>query len=1275
VKQREQRSLKRQTARLARRSAIRATRDRLEIAMNHHRDGELVLAEEQYRQILDEVPHHPTALHQLGLVAFQNGNSPAALELIGRAIAENPSDSTSRSNLSVVLRRMDRLEEALESSDRAVALDRDAVQPALERGRVLYALGRPVEALAVLQSVLKRDPENALAHLGIAFAYLIQGDFERGWAEFEYRWRYAGYAPYARAFTQPLWDGQEFSGRTILLHAEQGLGDTLQHVRFAPLVKALGGKVLLECQAALRSVLEGAPGVDQLFVQGQAIPSFDVHAPLMSMPWLLGTRLATIPRVSPYLPAAAERASRGNSPRLADDGRLRVGLVWAGGPAYENDHQRSTTLETFAPLGRVADVAYFSLQKGPPGDQATRPPPGLVLTDLGPNLNDFTDTAAVLDQLDLVISVDTAVVHLAGALGRPVWALLAFTPDFRWLLDRDDTPWYPSVRLFRQQRRHDWAGLIQDVSAALTIAAETHRASRLPTRTASATGIVAALPVDGSGGLAVFGRHIAAELSKRAHVRLVTDPFDADCAEIQRVTQPVLQAISNSTSFAAFRPDIRSTSLNVGYTSFEHNILSPEAIQHARRTYDHIVTGSTWCEEVLRAYGIETVSTILQGIDPLLFHPSPTSERQFGDRFVVFSGGKLEFRKGQDLVIRAFKVLQDRHKDVLLVNAWFNPSSPSLDTMSASPYINFQQTTPDHTEFVGQLLAANGIDLSGVVTLPARPNATMPAVYWDTDVGLFPNRCEGRTNLVLMEYMASGKPAIASFSSGHRDIVSDENALLIRQMAPLLMNDDDRQVALWDDPSLEETIERLEWAYQHPADLKPIGERAARDIGERTWTRTAAAFLGLLEPGSTPEPVAAVVTPKLSICIPTFNRCRYLENALTHLFDEQRFDFEFEVLISDNASTDGTWEFVERFMLSHRQVRYVRQTRNVGVDANLVAVYREARGEYTVYLADDDILLPEALGGVIEYLENHLNVGVCYCPLEVWDDVNDVLLGIGYPTGPEIVFRRDAALDLCNFVIEKHLFPEIFVFRSEILRKMIYTPRKAYWAFVNMINALNYADVAFLPAIFYRTITQHWEGEVREQAGIKQTMSEWDLYRGGLEYMLHRAFTYAGFAGVPPEQRVLTQQMVQNFVNIRMSVALRLLIQHRQYVSAYEVFVRLWARGALPESALAEYKPILVARASLEAFIQTFHSMTEMRMLGLFHIDGPQNVVGLIHELDAQVPVEILDQVDLGATVNKDRYLVLSGSGLHRQTLIDAGFPAGQVWAEGDLTRQFLIGD
>jgi glycosyltransferase involved in cell wall biosynthesis len=218
----------------------------------------------------------------------------------------------------------------------------------------------------------------------------------------------------------------------------------------------------------------------------------------------------------------------------------------------------------------------------------------------------------------------------------------------------------------------------------------------------------------------------------------------------------------------------------------------------------------------------------------------------FKDRFVVFSGGKFEFRKGQDIVIRAYKVLQDRHPDVMLVNAWYNPWPFSMKTMETSPYISCKITETDYLKAINNILYANGIDLNRIINVLPRQNAQMARLYKNTDVGLFPNRCEGGTNLVLMEYMACGKPVIATFSSGHKDIIDPSNSISIKKMKPLNISSEGVLQAVWDDPDLDETVSHLEAAYQNPDTLKFIGEKAGADLAEITWKKTGAAFHRLL---------------------------------------------------------------------------------------------------------------------------------------------------------------------------------------------------------------------------------------------------------------------------------------------------------------------------------------------------------------------------------------------------------------------------------------------
>ena len=369
-----------------------------------------------------------------------------------------------------------------------------------------------------------------------------------------------------------------------------------------------------------------------------------------------------------------------------------------------------------------------------------------------------------------------------------------------------------------------------------------------------------ALPLGSAHGWGVCGKYLTREMAKLTQVGLFTDPFDlkdiGDELEFAVLkskvmgisgsaisSAPTLQSVANCT-FAAYRPQLHGTP-TVGYTFFEDNLAIARHVQEAASRYDRIVTGSRWCEQVLRHYGLDRVTTILQGVDSTIFHPHAKGREYLQDCFVIFSGGKFEFRKGQDLVIRAFKALQDRHRDVVLVNAWHNFWTFSIQTMCASPYIRFRPGSTDFSGMVQKLLLDHGVRPEQVITLAPRPNVMMERIYRNTDVGLFPNRCEGGTNLVLMEYMACGKPVIASNTSGHKDILTTENSIRIESMKPLTIRSN-IDVALWDDPDLDETIERLEWAYQNRDRLAAIGRQAGEDMSTLTWERSARQFYEVL---------------------------------------------------------------------------------------------------------------------------------------------------------------------------------------------------------------------------------------------------------------------------------------------------------------------------------------------------------------------------------------------------------------------------------------------
>ncbi|MBN1832748.1 MAG: glycosyltransferase family 4 protein [Deltaproteobacteria bacterium] len=379
------------------------------------------------------------------------------------------------------------------------------------------------------------------------------------------------------------------------------------------------------------------------------------------------------------------------------------------------------------------------------------------------------------------------------------------------------------------------------------------------------------MPTGTTHGWGMCGKYLALEMSQLTKVRFITDNIESErennrvhyerLSEIHthlehigsllgsqglyKLGEPLLQAIQ-SADLKPWHIKARAPRV-VGYTFFEKTTLKEEDIFRAREYFDWMVAGSTWCEEILKEHGFARSSTIIQGVDADRFHSGYSEKRRCMDHFVLFSGGKIEFRKGQDLVIRAFKVLQDKHDDVLLVNAWYNMWDESVMTMQMSPYITFDMPNGDYFHAINSLMHANGIDPQKVVTLPPQPHTQMPALYRDTDCGLFPNRCEGGTNLVLMEYMACGKPAIASLSSGHKDILREDNCIPIRSMGKIAIKDAEGKVIReWDNPGIDEVIDRLEWAYQNRDSLKKIGRAAGRSMETMTWERAARGFMDLM---------------------------------------------------------------------------------------------------------------------------------------------------------------------------------------------------------------------------------------------------------------------------------------------------------------------------------------------------------------------------------------------------------------------------------------------
>ena len=450
-----------------------------------------------FEQLVAITPGDATALTNKGVLLFELGRWSQAEAAFRQALLVQVDNAQAHFNLGTALQEQGRLEEALTCYDDAIKLQPDLAQAHANRGNVLKDLKRYDAAVASLSTAIALVPEDALAysnrgnvfkamlklahavqdydaalrlqadladaHLNKSLALLLDGRFELGWPAYEWRWQTKASKSLQRNYAQAPWRGEsDIRGKTILLYTEQGLGDTLQFCRYAQVLAERGARVILEVPASLRTVLQGLAGVDQWVIKGESLPPFDVHCPLLSLPFALQTRMATIPAPQAYLRASPEKMQAW-SDLLGPRRRPRVGLVWSGSTTHTNDRNRSmplTTLLSHLPPG----IDYISLQKDLRAADRDVLDATPWLRHFGQALQDFSDTAALCALMDVVISVDTSVAHLSGALGQPTWVLLPFSPDWRWLLQRDDSPWYPSMRLYRQGDDLSWSPVLQSVA-------------------------------------------------------------------------------------------------------------------------------------------------------------------------------------------------------------------------------------------------------------------------------------------------------------------------------------------------------------------------------------------------------------------------------------------------------------------------------------------------------------------------------------------------------------------------------------------------------------------------------------------------------------------------------------------------------------------------------------------------------------------------------------------------------------------------------------------
>ena len=1016
-------------------------------ALCFQRLKELNKAIDNYFQAISIKPDFQDALNNLGLIYYGDKNFELAEKYYQQSLKANNKHFNTIINLGALRTQQDRYDEAMELFDIAkdyANASENKTALAVIFGNVGYCRLRERklnEAISYFDKAIDFDNENVLAHYNKGEALLTQGNFKDGWKEYTWRVHRAEFGN--RKFFKPILPDSDLRNKRIYVYGEQGVGDSIQFIRYLKYLKKLNCYILFECDKNLFDLLGSTKLIDEFVVkESTEKPSkeYDFDVPLLDLPYLFETDETNIPNEVPYLFADEEKKNYWKD-HINADNKLKVGIVWQGSLQHPNDKNRSVKLNQLSFLFDDKDLQLYSLQKGDPENQINQFKDSIInLDDFG--IKGFSDTAAIIEHLDLVIAVDTSVAHLAGAMGKEIWVLIPYNADWRWLENRSDSPWYPTMKLFRQKKIQEWKPIFEsvneeiqqkimnlkkekstnnydkyqkidsflnkissdiypenpskvhtditesviknlsgskvlvkgtkvlDVGCGQAVAlklfkeigcdavgitlgqddydycksngynvhlmdmsfldfennsfdflwvrhalehsifpyftlsefnrvlkpnglmyvevpapdTDAHHETnpnhysvlsksmwnsllqrsgfeKLQSESISLTlpnnytdeyftfiykkkedkpnlktekKLTLALTKGDNFGWGVCSRYLNTELSKKISIENL-NVENAD--DEKKVPGKVFHALTNQSFFPLHK--VRGDE-NYGYTFFE-NELNNDSIENAKK-YIKVFGGSTWNVEKMNEKGIMNTGVLIQGVDHSLFYPGKKEKLQ--DKFVIFSGGKFEFRKGQDIVIKAFKELHKKYKDMILVNAWFNMWPQTMDLMNMSKHIKYEYKGNDWVEVINNIFRINDVDLSQVITLPVIDNKDFREIYLNTDLGLFPNRCEGGTNLVLMEYMACGKPVAAAYNSGQKDVLTDQNSIMIEGMKEInLFDKENTHVARWFDPDLDEVIAKIEMAYHNRTELERVGNSAGNSMLNYSWQNSAESLI------------------------------------------------------------------------------------------------------------------------------------------------------------------------------------------------------------------------------------------------------------------------------------------------------------------------------------------------------------------------------------------------------------------------------------------------
>ncbi|MBI2419139.1 MAG: tetratricopeptide repeat protein [Ignavibacteriales bacterium] len=790
----------------------------INLGLVHRSLNDIDAAMHCFLKVLEKEPAHIDALYNYASVLIEAKQFDAAEKLLHEVLTVQPVFKEATNDLGQIFFQRMRFDAARELFSKCVEIAPEWWHGLFNLALTLHEQGQYQKAIAGFRDALLLEPENPLIHFGLAESLLSVGEIESGLKHYEYRVHLD--TNISRNFSIPRWHGENLSGKKIYIYEEQGSGDTFQFIRLLHILKQQGAEIVFECKPAHERLFGANPHIDTLLTgpDEQIMSACNFFSPLLSLPLYLkhfaDAGRTTFPYIhSPVLPTGKMLITADNV------NNKKVGLVWSGNTFSNINKKRHCLLSALQPLFSIPGLAFFSLQVDAAKDELAGSPFAGKITDLSPYITDFADTASIIAELDCVVSIDTSVAHLAAAMGKPVYLLLAKVPDWRWQGKEDTCDWYPTMKLFRQQEQGNWETPVKALANELNPVKPMVFTPENP--------LVLALTSGENFGWGVCSKYIVKHLSATTPVSVL------GAVDIPGLDQrTIFHAIQNNKLEPLH--SVRGK-VNIGYTFFEF-LLDSDSTRNAG-WYDLILGGSTWNKEKLIVHGIKNAEVLLQGVDPEIFYP--IEEQKLSNLFVIFSGGKFELRKGQDMVLKAVGILQQRYKDVILINAWYNMWPQTMMDMAKSQYIKFDVRGSQWTEVMEYLYLINGLDRDRIFTLELTKNSQLRGIYAKSDIGLFPNRCEGGTNLVLMEYMACAKPVIASYNTGHKDVLTEDTSYLLKEMKPFEVYDNGVLAAEWEEPSLDEIVAKLDYAYHHRDEIKNTGHKAGEYMKNFTWEKTA----------------------------------------------------------------------------------------------------------------------------------------------------------------------------------------------------------------------------------------------------------------------------------------------------------------------------------------------------------------------------------------------------------------------------------------------------